>query len=655
MSLKAKFVSGLIVVLILTTLGVSGAIFRSMYVDVMAQTATSLRSQAEMLSSETAVWFAATRSAGATLAANPQLIRGAAGEVQDVLGNLQKNTPGFESVFVLNRAGRLTHIYPFNQKLVGVDFTDRAYFKDIVAGKDFVASSVIKSRNTGASIFILAYPLKGADGNLQGMLGLTVDIRAVQERVKNVKVGETGYAALFGSDMKLIAHKDAKMVDEGKAVPEGIQKLVKENAKAVIDYKSMTGVQTLATVAPVPGSGWYMGLVVPEAETYKAFYDSLRSAVLVLAIALLLAILLSWGFFGRMFQPLLDMASQAERFGKGDFSAPVSVKSRDEVGRVGEALNNMREGLRSMIRQVSQSAEQMAASSQEMNASATQSADAANNVAESISHVASGADRQVKIVGEAAAAIDEISRNIGAVTAQAGQVVQLTGQTAQAGQSGRTALGKVELQMKDISDSSRSVSQAVGELSISSKKIVEIVSLISGIAGQTNLLALNAAIEAARAGEQGRGFAVVAEEVRKLAEQSEEAAQQIAELIGQNVKDIEGAVRAMQVGESKVGEGTRVMKDAGAAFDEIAQLIETVKQQVDGMNRSVEAVARLSESIVRSTREIEGISKEAAMQTQTVSAATQQQSASMQEIASASNTLSKLAQDLQVGIQKFRV
>ena len=80
--------------------------------------------------------------------------------------------------------------------------------------------------------------------------------------------------------------------------------------------------------------------------------------------------------------------------------------------------------------------------------------------------------------------------------------------------------------MKDISDSSRSVSIAVGELSTSSKKIVEIVSLISGIAGQTNLLALNAAIEAARAGEQGRGCAVVAEEVRKLAEQSEQAAQQ---------------------------------------------------------------------------------------------------------------------------------
>ena len=302
MSLKAKFVSGLIVVLILTTLGVSGAIFRSMYVDVMAQTNSSLRSQAEMLAGETAVWFAATRNAGSTLAANPQLTRGTPEEVQGLLGHLQKNTPGFESVFVLNRAGRLTHIYPFNQQLVGVDFTDRAYFKDIVAGKDFVASAVIKSRNTGASIFILAYPLKGADGGLQGMLGLTVDIRAVQDRVKNVKVGDTGYAALFGSDMKLIAHKDAKMVDEGKTVPEAAQKLAKENSKSVISYQSMTGVQTVATVAPVPGAGWFMGLVVPEAETYQAFYDSLRNAGLVLAVALFLASLLSWWFFGRIVQ-----------------------------------------------------------------------------------------------------------------------------------------------------------------------------------------------------------------------------------------------------------------------------------------------------------------------------------------------------------------
>jgi methyl-accepting chemotaxis protein len=654
-SLKAKFVTGLIIVLVLTTLGVSGAIFRSMYVDVMAQTEVSMRAQAEMLAGETAVWFAGIRNAGGTLAANSQLTRGTPEEVQGLLGHLQKNTPGFESVFVLNRAGRLTQIYPFNQQLVGVDFTDRAYFKEIVAGKDFVASTVIKSRNTGASIFILAYPLKGPDGALQGMLGLTVDIRAVQERVRNVKAGETGYAALFGTDMKLIAHKDTKLVDEGKTVPEAPQKLAKENSKAVISYQSMTGVQTLATVAPVPGSGWFMGLVIPEKETYQAFYISLRNAAIVLVIALLLAIGLSWWFFGRMFRPLVEMTGQAERFGKGDFSIPVSVKTRDEVGRVGEALNNMREGLRSMIRQVSQSSEQLAASSQEMNASATQSADAANNVAESISHVAAGADRQVKIVGEAVTAIEDISRNIGAVTSQAGQVVKLTGQTAQAGQSGRQALNKVSLQMKDISDSSKSVSIAVGELSTSSKKIVEIVGLISGIAGQTNLLALNAAIEAARAGEQGRGFAVVAEEVRKLAEQSETAAQQIAELIGQNVKDIEGAVRAMQVGESKVGEGTKVMQEAGSAFDEIAQLIENVKLQVDGMNRSVEDVAKLSERIVSSTREIEKISQETALQTQNVSAATEEQSASMQEIASASHTLSKLAQDLQVGVQRFRV
>ena len=655
MNLKTKFVSGLVIVLLLTTLSVAGVILREMYIGTVEQTEHSMRNQVEMIAGETSVWFQGTKNAGSTLAMNPTLVRGSFDEVQALLSYLQQKTPGFESVFLLNAAGKLTHIYPFNPQLMGVDFTDRAYFKEIMGGKDFVASSVIKSRNTGASIFIMAYPLKGPDGRVQGMLGLTVDIRAVQDRVKNVKIGDTGYAALFGSDMKLIAHKDVKLVDEGKTVPEAPQKLAKDNSKAVIKYQSMLGVQTLATVTSVSGTGWYMGLVVPEAETFSGFYASLKQAGTIMVIALLLSIGLSWWIFGRMFRPLAVMTESAERFGKGDFTTAIQHKSTDEVGRVSEALNHMRDGLRGMIRHVSQSAEQLAASSQEMMASSGQSAEVANNVAGSITTVAEGAERQAKAVADATAAIQDISRNIREVAKQAGDVSKMTEQTAAAGKGGRQALDRVVVQIREMSDSSRSVSKAVDALSGSSGKIVEIVGLISGIAGQTNLLALNAAIEAARAGEQGRGFAVVAEEVRKLAEQSEQAAKEIAELINQNAGDIDEAVKAMRSGEASVAEGTRVMQEADASFGTIAELINQVASQVQGMTLSVRSVEQLSEKIVQSTREIESISRDTALQTQNVSAATEEQSASMQEIASASQTLAKLAQDLQTVVARFRV
>jgi len=231
----------------------------------------------------------------------------------------------------------------------------------------------------------------------------------------------------------------------------------------------------------------------------------------------------------------------------------------------------------------------------------------------------------------------------------------LGGQAASAGNAGQQAIDRVGSQMDQIDHSSQAVQKAVDELSTSSMKIQEIVALITGIAGQTNLLALNAAIEAARAGEQGRGFAVVADEVRKLAEQSGEASQQIAAMIRGNVASIDGAVSAMQATGQNVQIGMQVMQEAGQSFATIAKLIEDVNAEVETMSSSLVEVTLASQSVEKAVQEIEQISRDTAGQIQSVSAATQEQSASAEEIASTSHTLADLAQVLQENTRKFCV
>ena len=195
----------------------------------------------------------------------------------------------------------------------------------------------------------------------------------------------------------------------------------------------------------------------------------------------------------------------------------------------------------------------------------------------------------------------------------------------------------------------------VAELGDRSKAIGQIVATISGIAGQTNLLALNAAIEAARAGEQGRGFAVVAEEVRKLAEQSQEATKQISALIGAIQSDTEQAVTAMDNGTREVKLGTEVVNAAGQAFQEIVGLVGQVSDQIKEVSATIEQMAIGSQQIVGSVNQIDLLAKEAAAQAQTVSAATEEQSASMEEIASSSQSLAQLAMELRDAVGKFHV
>ncbi len=362
-------------------------------------------------------------------------------------------------------------------------------------------------------------------------------------------------------------------------------------------------------------------------------------------------------FIARMItRPLNSLVSACEELAAGDFrDKPRNLIRQDEIGRVADALVDMRSKLSTVLKRVNESAEQVAASSEELTASAEQSAQAVTQVAGAINDVANGAEKQLKAVNETSAVVEQISAGIQQVAASANQVAGNSAQAAEMARDGDQAVDKAIRQMSHIEQTVDNSAEVVAKLGDRSKEIGQIVDTISGIAGQTNLLALNAAIEAARAGEQGRGFAVVAEEVRKLAEQSQDAAKQIATLISEIQSDTEKAVVAMGEGTREVKVGTEVVTAAGRSFKEIATLVTQVSEQVKDSSAATQQMASGSQQIVASVKEIDRQSKMAVGQAQTVSAATEEQSASMEEIASSSQSLAKLAQDLQTAVSHFRV
>ncbi len=395
-------------------------------------------------------------------------------------------------------------------------------------------------------------------------------------------------------------------------------------------------IYTYQSIPVLDGINKQLGYISDEFnETARSAHEQSSHGVTVASMtltaiglaALLTVIALGLTIARMVSRPLKQVAAAVTEVAAGNLARQaLVVDSRDEAGQVALAINTMTDNLRGLIKQVAESAEQLAAASEQLNASADQAAVTATQVA-----------------------------HVQQVTANAEVVAATSAQAAEAAGKGTEQISMAVRQIANIEKTVADSAQIVQTLGDRSKEIGQILDTISTIAGQTNLLALNAAIESARAGEAGRGFAVVAEEVRKLAEQSQEASMQIGELIGAIQTDTDKAVAAMNTGTHEVKVGSGVVNSAGQAFEHILTLVNQASAQTRDMSIAIRQMAGGSQQIVASMKAIDAVSKTTAAETESVSAATEEQSATMEEIAASSQSLAQLSQNLQAALRRFTV
>lgn len=388
------------------------------------------------------------------------------------------------------------------------------------------------------------------------------------------------------------------------------------------------------------------------------FNKAILIFIMIILVAIMLVLLLGWIIAKSITIPLNNAITQLGEMAQGNFSADISedqLQHDNEFGILAKAFDAMNRNIRSLIKQLASTSDQLVASSEEMTASAEQSSQTASQVTGTIIEVAQGAERQLRCVHNVSTTVQQMSTDIQHIVANNMTAGSTAEKAATAATEGIGAIETAIDQMDSIEKTVNISALVVMKLGERSKEIGQIVDTISGIAGQTNLLALNAAIEAARAGEQGRGFAVVAEEVRKLAEQSRDAARQIADLIKDTQMDTDKAVIAMAQGTKEVKIGTEVVNNAGQSFRQIASLVSELSTQRQTIATTIQQIGVGSQQLVSAVKEIDTVSENTAGLTQTVSAATEEQLASIEEIAASSQTLVKMAEELQREIHKFTV
>ncbi|CAM3538476.1 methyl-accepting chemotaxis protein [Bordetella sputigena] len=340
-----------------------------------------------------------------------------------------------------------------------------------------------------------------------------------------------------------------------------------------------------------------------QTETGTQARQNLNLALIAVAGAVGLAIvlmILARIVFGRMVvRPLVEAGQHFDKIANGDLTQRVDIRSQNEIGMLYGALKRMQESLTRTVSSVRRGVDEINVGSREISAGNTD--------------LSSRTEQQAASLEETAASMEELASTVKQNADNARQANQLAASASDVAERGGSAVAEVVNTMQEISGSSR--------------KISEIVSVIDGIAFQTNILALNAAVEAARAGEQGKGFAVVAGEVRSLAQRSAQAAKEIKALIEDSV--------------TKVGAGSQQVERAGATMQEI---VASVKRVTDIMGEISAASEEQSSGIDQVNRAVSQMDE-----------VTQQNAALVEEAAAAAGSLQEQAQRLAEAVAVFKI
>jgi len=391
-------------------------------------------------------------------------------------------------------------------------------------------------------------------------------------------------------------------------------------------------------------------------EMQNSQTDAVRNLIIALIIAVVIGSAIAFFITRSITRPVNSGVKFAEEIAGGNLAVDkIVVDSDDEIGTLAKALNTMQDQLRNVIKNVSDIANNLAASSEELSASGQEVATAAQQVGHSIQQVASGAEEQSAQVEETNSRINELIEQINEVTYMSDEMDQQADNVMNNIKEGNSSLDNSVNQIQNVKNNSNDVSNTINNLGGLSNQIGEIVQLINDIAAQTNLLALNAAIEAARAGEAGRGFSVVADEIRQLAEESEDATNQIGGLVKEIQNGVGIAVEKMDETEEVVDGSVNAIKATGDSFAEINSAAVNLRELIENINSKAKFVGSSSQEVESTVREIASVSQEAASNSEEVAAASEEQSASTEEIVNASDELANMAEDLINAVNKFNI
>ena len=573
--------------------------------------------------------------------------------VSDLLKNLQESNEDILDSYYGSNSGKFS-IYPNTTMSDDYDARNRPWYEEGTKGegKAVITKPYVDVVTGNIVVGIVQAVVK--DNEIVGVIGIDCSLSTLAERIATKKIGNSGSVFITDSDGIMLAHRDKDLINTDTATHLSYWDEIKSNQKGFVTY-DYNGKNKFGAYQTNDLTGWKLIASLEQSEiTDDTKYILLTISVIILImffISIIMSLLLSRELD-------LNIKKLKEVFAKasnGDLSAVVDVKSKDELGKLGEDYNSMIKHVGRLLESAKHTSNTVLYNTSNLLSMSEETTASMSQVSLAVSEISQGAVNLAENSQETVEGVEELSKKLDDISDVTKEMSNVSNNTKDLSKEGIEIVNTLINKNNKTMESTLKVSHIVTNMNDSVKKISAISDVINEITEQTNLLSLNASIEAARAGESGKGFAVVAEEIRKLAEESRKSTEEIKTIIEEIQEKAREAVQAMNGTKKINSEQDESVTKTEKIFNDILFSITTLTEKVGQVSYSVENMNHQKQIFVTQIENTSAIAEETSSATEEVNASAEEVTATMDKFNLSAEELQHLAEKLKIEIDKFKV